>query len=94
MKTVETSGRNALTIRPPAELHSMLAQAASWLGVSLNSLVLEAAADRARQILETQRQIKLSREDADLFFESLEHPRKPNAALKEAGQAYRDLIRE
>lgn len=94
MKTIEAPGRNALTIRPPAELHAMLAQAASWLGVSLNSLVLEAAADRARQILETQRQIKLSRQDADLFFESLEHPQKPNAALKKSAQSYRDLIRE
>lgn len=94
MKTGEASGRSALTIRPPAELHSMLAQAASWLGVSLNHLVLEAAADRAQQILEAQRQIRLSREDADLFFESLEHPGKPNAALKEAEEAYRELIRE
>lgn len=94
MPATESPSRNALTIRPPAELHAMLAQAASWVGVSLNNLVLEAAADRARQILETQRQIKLTRQEADLFFASLEHPPKPNAALKKAAQAYRELIRE
>lgn len=94
MKAAASSGRNPLTIRPPAELHEMLSEAASWLGVSLNSLVLEAAADRAREILETQRQIKLSRQDAELFFGALENPPAPNAALKSARQAYQDLIRE
>ena len=94
MPNVESQARNALTIRPPAEMHAMLTQAASWLGVSLNSLVLEAAADRARQILETQRQLKLTREDAEAFFHALEHPKKPNAALKKSAKAYQELIRE
>jgi len=92
MKTV--ASRNPLTIRPPAELHEMLSQAAAWLGVSLNNLILEAAADRARQILETRQQIKLSRQDADLFFQALENPPAPNANLEKAKQAYTGLIRE
>jgi len=86
--------RNALTIRPPAELHGLLTQAASWLGVSLNSLVLEAAADRAREVLETRRQIKLSEADSHLLFSALEKPGKPNAALKRAAKAHKELISE
>lgn len=85
---------NPLTIRPPAELHEMLSQAAAWLGVSLNSLVLEAAADRARQILETRQQIRLSWQDANLFFAALENPPAPGSNLEKAKQAYTDLIRE
>lgn len=91
---IEMPARNALTIRPPAELHGLLTQAASWLGVSLNSLVLEAAADRAREVLDSQRQIHLSRRDSERFLAALEKPAKPNAALKRASKAYRELVRE
>lgn len=94
MKVSSHQGRHALTIRPPAELHEALTEAAAYLGVSLNSLVLQASADRVKEILARQREIKLSRQAADSFFEALENPPAPNAALEKSAAAYRDLILE
>jgi uncharacterized protein (DUF1778 family) len=81
----QTEPRRAnLTIRPPAELHSRLAAAAAWCGLSLNSFILQAAAREADGILERERILRITASDAAMLLGLLDNPPKPNAALRRA----------
>ena len=83
MDAVENPRAN-LTIRAPAELHSRLAEAAAWRGLSLNSFILQAAAREADVILEQERVLRISAEDAAMLVRLLHKPPRPNAALTRA----------
>ena len=83
MDTAESRRAN-LTIRAPAELHSRLAEAAAWRGLSLNNFILQAAAREADVILEQERVLRLTAGDAAMLLGLLDHPPKPNAALTRA----------
>jgi uncharacterized protein (DUF1778 family) len=83
MNAIESHRAN-LTIRAPAELHSRLAEAAAWRGLSLNSFILQAAAREADAILEQERVVRISAKDAAMLLRLLDNPPKPNAALTRA----------
>jgi uncharacterized protein (DUF1778 family) len=78
------SHRANLTIRAPAELHSRLVEAAAWRGLSLNSFILQAAAKEADAILEQERVLRITADDAAMLLGLLDDPPKPNAALARA----------
>lgn len=80
-----------ITARVDEETQELLAQAAAIAGMtSINSFVLNAAIDRAKQIMERERALKLSQRDAMLLAEALDAPVKPNARLQQAAQRYKD----
>jgi uncharacterized protein (DUF1778 family) len=83
METAESHRAN-LTIRASAALHSRLVEAAVWRGLSLNSFILQAAAKEADAILEQERVLRLTADDAALLLKLLDKPPKPNAALTRA----------
>jgi len=93
MEHIETNERSALTIRPSSDLHSRIADAAGWLGLSLNSFILEAAAERADEIIEHRQSVKLSPDDAIMILKLLDSPGKPNEALKLAFENRKRLFR-
>ncbi len=86
------SPRATLTVRTPPELHSRLADAAAWRGLSLNSFILQAAAREADAILQQERVLRLSGADAKLLLDLLDQPPKPNAALKRAFARRKDIL--
>ena len=77
-------------IRLPANAKRLLTQAAELSGNTLTSLVLNAALDKARDILESHQHFKLNAEEWRQFTSTLEHPPEPNNALKKAWRDYED----
>ena len=61
-----------ITARIDTETRELLAQAAAIIGVSsINSFVLSAAIEKARQIMDREQSIKLSQQDAMIIPEPL-----------------------
>ncbi|ELT8462007.1 DUF1778 domain-containing protein, partial [Vibrio cholerae] len=55
---------------------------------SINSFVLNAAIEKAKQIIEREQALKLSQADAVLLMEALDNPAAANAKLKLASERY------
>lgn len=77
-------------IRLPANAKQMLVRAADISGNTLTGLVLNAALDKAREILQSHQHFMLSAEEWRQFTETLENPPEPNDALKAAWRDYRE----
>lgn len=75
-------------IRLPAGAKRMLAQAADLTGNTLTGLVLNAALDKAREILEAHRYFVLSAEEWRDFTATLDAPPAPTEALRNAWREY------
>ena len=79
-----------ITARIDTDTRELLAQAAAIIGVSsINSFVLSAAIEKARQIMDRERSLKLSQQDAMLLVQALDEEAKPNPRLKQAAQRYK-----
>ncbi len=79
-----------ITARVDAETQDLLAQAAAIAGMtSINSFVLNAAIDKAKQIMERERALKLSQRDAMMLADALDAPAKPNGRLQQAAERYK-----
>lgn len=77
-------------IRLPANAKQMLVRAADISGNTLTGLVLNAALDKAREILQSHQHFMLSTEEWHQFTGALENPPEPNDALKAAWRDYRE----
>ena len=62
---------------------SMLIEAASMSGVDLTAFVINAAAERARAVLEEHARIKLDAEALARFAAALANPPQPTGALRD-----------
>lgn len=90
MSTLEAKTR--VSARVPENVHETLAEAAALVGATLNQFVVQSALQKAREVIERARIIRLTEKDADVFFEALENPPEPNEALKAAAQRHRELL--
>ncbi|MCW7552898.1 DUF1778 domain-containing protein [Endozoicomonas gorgoniicola] len=78
-----------ITARIDTETRELLSQAAAIIGMnSINSFVLSAAIEKARQIMDRERSLKLSQEDAMLLIKALDEESSPNSRLKQAAKRY------
>jgi uncharacterized protein (DUF1778 family) len=77
-------------IRLPANAKRLLVEAADISGNTLTGLVLNAALDKAREILEAHRHFMLSTEEWQQFTHTLENPPEPTDVLKAAWRDYED----
>lgn len=84
--------RAQLTIRTPFPLRTRLAEAAARRGLSLNSFVLHAATREADAVLEQDRLLRLTEQDAKCILDLLDHPPAPNAALTRAFARREELL--
>ncbi|MBK1695375.1 hypothetical protein CKO09_11600 [Chromatium weissei] len=75
---------NRLDLRLPATAKQLLQQAAEISGNTLSALVLNAALDRARDILQTHQHFVLNAEEWRDFLRTLDEPPPPTAALRQA----------
>lgn len=90
MSTLEAKTR--VSARVPENVHETLAEAAALVGATLNQFVVQSALQKAREVIESERIIRLTEKDADVFFEALENPPEPNEALKAAAQRHMELL--
>ena len=79
-----------ITTRIDIETQELLSQAAAIAGMSnINSFVLSAAVEKAKQIMEREYALKLSQRDAIMLIDALDAPAKPNARLQQAAARYK-----
>ena len=76
------------------DVKETLQKAADLSGATLNQFLVQAALKEAHQVLEMERVIQLSEQDADLVFSLLENPPAPNENLKIAVEKHRAFFRE
>ncbi|QLQ31862.1 MAG: DUF1778 domain-containing protein [Candidatus Thiothrix singaporensis] len=77
-------------IRLPASTKQMLAKAAEINGSTLTALVIGAAMDKAREILQAHQLFVLNEQDWQAFVATLENPPEPNEALRKAWAEYHE----
>ena len=77
-------------IRLPANAKQMLMQAADISGNTLTGLVLNAALEKAREILRSHQHFILNAEEWRRFADTLDNPPEPNDTLQAAWRDYRD----
>ena len=77
-------------IRLPANAKHLLMQAAEISGNTLTALVLNAALDKARDILQNHRHFMLNADEWRQFTDTLENPPEPNEAMQNAWRDYED----
>jgi len=86
--TTTTSDRGRITARVPQNVQDTLQQAADLMGATLNQFVVQAALTEAQRVIERERVIHLSSNDAAFLLKLLETPPSPNARMRKALQNY------
>ena len=80
--------RGRITARVPLHVQETLETAASLVGSTVNQFVVQAALREAERIIEQERVIRLSADDARYFLDVLDNPPPPNDQLISALQDY------
>ncbi len=90
MSQLETKTR--ITARVPEPTQTLLEEAAAFSGVSLNSFVVNAAVEKAADVLAAERVIKLAQEDAEQLAQLIESPPEPTDTLVSALKSSESLL--
>lgn len=78
-----------ITARVDVDTQDLLTKAAAIAGMSsINSFVLSAAIEKAKQVIEREQALKLSQADAMLLMEALDRTATQNSKLKAAASRY------
>ena len=81
-----------LVARTSAEIQEIIQRAADYSGATLSQFLIEAAMERARNVIERTETLTLSIAGADALFAALENPPKANNKLLKAAQHYKDTV--
>lgn len=87
MKATEHSGR--ITNRVSQTIASKLQEAADLTGATLNQFMVQAALEKAEKVIEREKTIHFSINDAAMIINLLDNPSKPNAALMKAFERFK-----
>jgi len=86
--------RERISARIPKDVRDRLEEAADRTGATLNQFLVQAAIEKADQILEREKVMKLSARDAEWLLSVLDQPpRPPNAKLQRALEDYQKATR-
>jgi uncharacterized protein (DUF1778 family) len=86
--------KERITARVPKEVRERLEEAASRSGATLNQFLVQAAIEKADEVLERERVTRLSARDAERLLSVLDQPPPPpNAKLKHALENYQKATR-
>ena len=85
---MNTIKNERITARVNEQIKETLMVAANITGATLNQFLIQAALEKAENIIEKDRMIYLSAEDAEVFFNALDNPPEPNATLTNAFKNY------
>jgi uncharacterized protein (DUF1778 family) len=86
--------RDRISARLPKEVRERIEEAAERSGATLNQFLVQAAIEKADQVLEREKVMKLSARDAEWLLSLLDQPPKaPNAKLQRALDDYQKATR-
>lgn len=78
-----------ITARVDVDTQDLLTKAAAIVGMSsINSFVLSAAIEKAKQVIEREQVLKLNETDSIMLMEALDRPAVANERLKAAASHY------
>ena len=80
--------RERITARVSQTNAEKLQQAADLSGATLNQFLVQAALEKAQKIIDREKMIQLTLQDAAMFINLLENPPKPNEALLQGLEDY------
>ena len=86
--------KDRLTTRVPAAQKAILEQAARMTGATVNQFVLNAAIERAKELIAEEESLRLDYQVAQELFELMENPPKPSVALKKVARLYQDSAQD
>jgi uncharacterized protein (DUF1778 family) len=84
-----TAERERITARVSSSVAETLNEAAELAGTTLNSFVIQAALKEAQRVIDREKIIYLSSNDAAMMLDLLENPPPPNAALTRAFERFK-----
>lgn len=87
-----TEERGRVTARVPSPIAEKLQEAADFTGATVNQFLVQAALEKAERVIERERTIRYSREDAAMLINLLDAPAQPNAALSQAFERFRNKV--
>ena len=82
-----------ITARVSEQIKETLIAAADLTGATLNQFLVQAALEKAERVIEKDKLIRLSQQDAEFFFDVLENPPEPNDKLTNAVKNYKARIK-
>jgi uncharacterized protein (DUF1778 family) len=78
-----------VSARVPANVYDTLAEAAGLMGATLNQFLVQSALEKAQEVIESERLIKMTTTSANTFFAAIENPPTPNKKLRNAIKKYK-----
>jgi uncharacterized protein (DUF1778 family) len=87
MTAMEISDR--ITNRVPQPIARKLQEAAELTGATLNQFMVQAALEKAERVIEREKTIHFSLNDAAMIINLLDNPSRPNAALVKAFERFK-----
>lgn len=76
----------------PHDVYERIAEAAKTIGATLNQFIVQTALEKANDIIERERTIRLSTKAAQTVFDLLESPPQPVGPLKQALHRRKNLL--
>lgn len=83
-----------LVARTSPEVQEFIQRAADCSGATVSQFLIEAAMERARDVIERTHTLQLSISGAEALFAALENPPEPNSKLLAAAKRYKELMRD
>ena len=91
MTLASSSGKDArLVARVSQDVQEFVKNAADLSGVSLSQFMIEAVTAKARAVVNEERLIKLTLDEAQIVFNALENPPPTNRKLLEAARRMKE----
>ena len=87
MAAMQNNQRVSARVTP--EVYETLSQAAELTGATLNQFIVQSAYEKAQEVIEKERFIRMTSRSASTFFDALDHPPKPTPKLRKAATLYR-----
>ncbi|MBJ6727339.1 type II toxin-antitoxin system TacA family antitoxin [Geomesophilobacter sediminis] len=81
-----------ITARLPRSTRLIIERAAAIYGASINQFLVQAAVERANEVLRSMEAVKLSAVDAQAFMDALAHPPEPNQELLKAVDTHGRIV--
>ena len=71
-----------INIRSTVDAKNVIEQAANLLGLSVSSFMLQSSFERAKELLNSNYELKVNNADRDMLMNILENPRPANDEMK------------
>lgn len=84
--------QDRLEVRMDRNHKSLVEQAAEFLGQTLSAFTVSTLVEKAREVVQQHQGIQLTDRDRDRFLTMLDHPPRPNAALKKAAKRHSESV--